>query len=99
MPELQIVGAVDFAHAPFADQRDDAIAVGDLRSRQKPPVLRTVGRRGVIAAVVGNGVGSAYHGRREFRTQRSPSLRAKLARIGLFRRARVACDHKRHILT
>ena len=32
VPELQIVGAVDFAHPTCSDERDDSIPLGDFRS-------------------------------------------------------------------
>ena len=53
LAELQVVGAVDLAHAAFAEQADHAIAVGEDLAWQKartvtrdPRRCRRAGRRG-----------------------------------------------------
>ena len=33
--ELQVIGSVNFAHAAFADERDDSVTASDLCSREK----------------------------------------------------------------
>ena len=45
LAEFQIVGSVDFAHAAFAQQSDDAIAFGQHRARSEPGMVDGVGRR------------------------------------------------------
>ena len=42
LAERQIVGAVDFAHAAFAEQRDDAVAPGDQAPGKEPSFAHQV---------------------------------------------------------
>ncbi len=82
--QFQIVGPVDFAHAPFADQRHDAIAVGDFRAGQEAAVIGTAGKGGLAAAVRRGAAGGVHLGRGVARQERSAALGAELARIALF---------------
>ena len=44
LPEPEIVGAIDLAHAAFAEQADDAIAAVEHRARRKAAVADRVRR-------------------------------------------------------
>ena len=45
LAELQVVGAVDLAHAAAAEQADDAIAAAEDRARREAPVVDRARRR------------------------------------------------------
>jgi hypothetical protein len=43
LSELQVVGAVDLAHAPLADATDDAVTIVEDRARIEPSVVDVAG--------------------------------------------------------
>ncbi len=61
-------------------------------------MVRTVGRRRMNAALRGRVASPLHNSRGELGFQRSPALRAKLARFSLFSRAGRALDHEVHSL-
>jgi hypothetical protein len=42
MAEFEVIGAVDLSHSPLTDQRDNAVAIGNLRAGQELSVMGTV---------------------------------------------------------
>ena len=54
--ELEVVGAIDLAHAAAAEQRDDAVAAGEQRAGREPP---PAGRDEAMPSRRASGVASA----------------------------------------
>jgi hypothetical protein len=44
LAQFQVVGAIDFAHAAFAEEGDDAVAVGQRGPGDKPRPVQGIGR-------------------------------------------------------
>ena len=53
LPELQVFGSIDFAHAAAADQSDDAVAAGEHRAGNELRAIERVRRQKPIGSVDG----------------------------------------------